>query len=175
MRDRRRHRRRPQVGKRLRRLTENHKPRQKARLTLRRASACRKTSPQGSLARVPPRARGGIKLESVISEDLKLPPRGIAAAAYAKNVPPAHFLHAAASEMTLLMTDGVTISQEIEPCPSCNPLSEKAQRPFSTVSGPPHFEAGLFMRLGQVRGPFSSTPSSSTSRIRKRGRPLVSR
>ena len=36
--------------------------------------------------------------------------------------------------MTLLMTDGVTISQEIEPCPSCNPLSEKAQRPFSTVS-----------------------------------------
>ena len=73
-------------------------------------SACRKTSPQGSLARVPPRARGGIKLEFVISEDLKLPPRGIAAAAYAKNVPPAHFLHAAASEMTLLMTDGVTIS-----------------------------------------------------------------
>ena len=35
-------------------------------------SACRKTSPQGSLARVPPRARGGIKLESVISEDMCL-------------------------------------------------------------------------------------------------------
>ena len=37
--------------------------------------------------------------------------------------------------MTLLMTDGVTISQEIEPRPSCNPLSEKAKRPFPTVSG----------------------------------------
>ena len=35
-------------------------------------TACRKTSPQGSLARVPPRARGGIKLESVISEDMCL-------------------------------------------------------------------------------------------------------
>ena len=74
----------------------------------------------------------------VISGDLKLPPRGIAAAAYAKNVPPAHFLYAAASEMTLLMTDGVTISPEIEPYPSCKPLVGKGQRPFPTVRGTRH-------------------------------------
>ena len=53
-------------------------------------------------------------------------------AAYAKNVPPAHFLYAAASEMTLLAQDGPTFPAGIEAYLARIPLKKVACATFLT-------------------------------------------
>ena len=73
------------------------------------ASVCRKTFPAGSLAE--------FRRPQATESDQN-----------------SSFPGTCASEMTLLMAGGATISQEIESRPPCSLLSKKALVPFSTVS-----------------------------------------
>ena len=92
---------------------------------------CQKTSPQESLAEfLRPQPQ-----ES--NEDPSFPgtatfPAQHSCAAYAKNVPPAHFLYAAASEMTLLAQDGLTFPSGIEAHLVRIPLKKVAEATFLT-------------------------------------------